>query len=113
MEICFIESKFIFSLSYQEENHCKSMFCFRCEIEPSTEGSFCFVCGARKKNTLIGDNTFSEREFICYYFHCGYDYKASVNLLKTHCDISLSERTLKRSLQKYNLRKNSFADNHK
>ena len=30
-----------------------------------------------------------------------------MHLLKTHYDISFSERTLKRSLQKYNLRKNS------
>ena len=89
MEICFIESKFILSLNYQEENHCKSMFFFRCGIELATEGSFCFGCRAKKKRiTLIGDNTFTEREVIGNYFHCGYDYRAIVHLLKTHCDIS-------------------------
>ena len=99
------------SLSYQKENHCKSMFCFRCEIELATEGSFCFGCGAKKKRiTLIGDNTVTEREVIAYYFHCGYDYKAIVHLLKTNSDISLSERILKRHLQKYNLRKNCNTD---
>ena len=96
MEICFIESKFILSLSYQEENHCKSLFCFRCGIDLATEGSFYFGWGAKKRITLIGDNTLTEREVIGYYFHYGYDYKAIAQLLKTHCDISLSERTLKR-----------------
>ena len=64
----------------------------------------------KKGITLIGDNTLAEREVIAYYFHCGYDYKAIVHLLKTHSDISLSARTLKRHLQKYNLRKNSNTD---
>ena len=96
MEICLIESKFILSLSYQEENHCKSLFCFRCGIDLATEGSFYFGWGAKKRITLIGDNTLTEREVIGYYFHYGYDYKAIAQLLKTHCDISLSERTLKR-----------------
>ena len=81
------------------------MLCFRCGIELATEGSFYFGCGAKKRITLIGDNTFIERDVIGYYFHCGYGYKAIVHLLKTHLDISLSERTLKRCLQKYNLRK--------
>ena len=72
MEICFIESKFILYLDYQEENHCKSMFCFCCGIKLAIEGSFCFVCGAEKRITLIGDNTLTEREVIGYYFHCGY-----------------------------------------
>ena len=110
MEICFIESKIILSLSYEEENHCKSMFCFRCGIALATEGSFCFGCGAKKMITLIGGNTLTEREVTSYYFHCGYDYKAIVHLLNTHCHISLSGRTLKRRLQKYNLRKNSNTD---
>ena len=110
MEICFVESKFILSLSYQEENHCKGMFCFCCGIELATEGSFCFGCRARKRISLIGDSTLTEREVIGYYFHCGYDYKAIVHLLKTHCDYSLSKRTLKRLLPKYNLRKNSNTD---
>ena len=33
-----------------------------------------------------------------------------MHLLKTHCDISLNERTLKRRLQKYNSRKSSNTD---
>ena len=62
-------------------------------------GSFCFGCRAKKKKiTLIGDNSLAEREVIGYFFYCGYDYKPIVHLLKTHCDISLSERTLKRRL---------------
>ena len=65
-----------------------------------------------KKITLIGENTLTEREVISYYFHCGYDYKSIVHLLETHWDISLSERTLKRRLQKYNLRKNSNIDDY-
>ena len=77
MEICFIESKFN---------------CFRCGITLVTEGSFCFGCGAKKRITLTGDNTLTEREVIGHYFHCGFDYKASVHFLKTHCDISLRER---------------------
>ena len=44
---------------------------------------------------------------VTYYLHCDYDYKAIVHLLKTHCNISLTERALKRPLQKYNIRKNS------
>ena len=70
----------------------KRMFCFRCGITLVTEGSFCFGCGAKKRITLTGDNTLTEREVIGHYFHCGFDYKASVHFLKTHCDISLSER---------------------
>ena len=94
MEICFIESKFNLSLSYQEENHCKrkKMFCFRCGITLVTEGSFCFGCRAKKRITLTGDNTLTESEVMGHYFHCGFNYKASVHFLKTHCDISLSER---------------------
>ena len=68
----FIESKFILSLSYQEENYCKSMFYFPCGIELATEGPFCFGCGAKKRVTLIVDNILTEREVIGYYFHCGY-----------------------------------------
>ena len=103
MEIYFIESKFILSPSSQEENYCKSMFCFRCGIKLATEGSICFGCGAKKKRiSLIGDNALIEREVIGYYVHCGYSYKAIVHLLKTHCDISFSERTLKRPLLKIN-----------
>ena len=60
--------------------------------------------------TLIGGNTLTEREVTSYYFHCGYDYKAIVHLVNNHCHISLSGRTLKRRLQKYNLRKNSNTD---
>ena len=71
---------------------------------------FLFWLRSKKKITLIGKNTLTEREVISYYFHCGYDYKAIVHLLKTHWDISLSKRTLKRRLQKYNLRKNSNID---
>ena len=51
-----------------------------------------------------------EREFINCYFHCGYGFKTIVHLLKTHCDVSLSERKLKRRLQKCNLKKNSNTD---
>ena len=40
------------SLSYQEENHCKSMFCFRCGFELGTKGSFYFSCGAKKKELI-------------------------------------------------------------
>ena len=49
MEICFIESKIILSLSSEEENHCKSMFCFRCGIALATQGSFCFGDRAMKE----------------------------------------------------------------
>ena len=72
---------------------------------------FLFWLQSKKKRiTLIGDNSLAEREVIGYFFYCGYDYKPIVHLLKTHCDISLSERTLKRRLQKCNLRKNSNTD---
>ena len=93
MESCFIESKFILSLSYQEENHCKSMFYFRCGIELTTDESF--GCGVKTRIIFIAYNIFVEIEVIGNYFHCGYDYKPIAHLLKTHCDISLSERTLK------------------
>ena len=69
-----------------------------------------FWLQSNERIILIGGNTLTEREVISYYFHCGYDYKAIVHLLKTHWDISLSKRTLKRRLQKYNLRKNSNID---
>ena len=64
----------------------------------------------RKITTLIGDDTLTKRELIRYYFDCGYSYKAIVHLLNTYWDISLSERTLKRRLQKCNLRNNSNTD---
>ena len=70
-------------------------------------GLFVLVAEQKKRITLIGDNTLTEKEVMGYYFHCGYDYKAIMHLLKTQCDISWSERTLERRLQKYNLRKNS------
>ena len=76
------------------------------ELHWQLKGLFVLVA-KQKKITLIGENTLTEREVISYYFHCGYNYQAIVHLLKTHWDISLSERTLKRRLQKYNLRKNS------
>ena len=68
---------------------------------------FVLIAERKKGITLIEDNALTEREVIGYYFHCGYGYKAIVHLLKTYCDISLSERTLKRRLQKYNLKKSS------
>ena len=68
---------------------------------------FVLIAERKKRITLIEDNTLTEREVIGYYFHCGYGYKAIVHLLKTYYDISLSERTLKRRLQKYNLKKSS------
>ena len=86
------------------------MFCFHCGIEISAEGLFCFGCRTKKRITLTEDNILTEREVIDYYFHCGYGYKAIVHLLEIYCDISLSEKTLKRGLQKYNLRKNSNTD---
>ena len=86
------------------------MFYFRYGIEISTKGLFCFGSGTKKRITLTEDNILTEREVIDYYFHCGYGYKAIVHLMKTYCDILLSERTLKRRLQKYNLTKNSNTD---
>ena len=72
---------------------------------------FVLVAEQKKKRiSLIGDNALIEREVVGYYVHCGYGYKAIVHLLKTHCDISFSERTLKRPLLKNKLRKNSNTD---
>ena len=70
---------------------------------------FVFIAQQKKKRiTSIGDNTLTEREVRGSYFHCS--YKAVVHFLKTYCDISSSERTLKRRLQKCNLRKNIRSD---
>ena len=77
-------------------------------MELATEECFCFDCAAIKRITSIGDNTLTEREVCGSYFHCS--FKVVVHSLKTYCDISSSERTLKRRLQKCNLRKNIKTD---
>ena len=84
------------------------MFYFHCRMELATEECFCFDCAAIKRITSIGDNTLTEREVCGSYFHCS--FKVVVHFLKTYCDISSSERTLKRRLQKCNLRKNIKTD---
>ena len=66
-------------------------------MELTTKGCFCFDCGVKKKRIIsIADDTLTEREVIGYQFHCGYGYKANVDLLKNFCDISLSEKTFAR-----------------
>ena len=117
IEIRLIEWKFVLSnqsLSYpsitKKKIIVKVCSFFAVESNWQLRGLFVLVAEQKKRITLIGDNTFTEREVVGNYFHCGYDYRAIVHLLKTHCNISLSQRTLKRRLQKYNLRKNSNTD---
>jgi uncharacterized membrane protein len=46
-----------------------------------------------------------ERNYIEYYFHLGYKYEDIVKLLGIYHGVSMTVRTLKRKLQKYNLKK--------
>ena len=86
---------------------------FAVELNWQLKGLFVLISD-QKKNYIVGDNVFTERvigwKIIGNYFHCGYGYKTIVHLLKTYSDIPVSERTLKRRWQKYNLRKNSNTD---
>ena len=88
----------------------KSMFCFSWGIKLTSKGCFSFGCFRCFRITLPEDNTLTEREGINYYFCFVYSYKDIVHLIKSHFNISLNERKLKRQLQKYNLRKNSNTD---
>ena len=49
-------------------------------------------------------NSTTEREIIEHYFRRGYEYKSIVLLAKYH-DIRLSERTLKRKLKDFGLKR--------
>ena len=46
-----------------------------------------------------------ERNYIEYYFHLGYKYEDIVKLLGIYHGVSMTVRTLRRKLQKYNLKK--------
>ncbi len=46
-----------------------------------------------------------ERNYIEYYFHLGYKYEDIVKLLGIYHGVSMTVHTLKRKLQKYNLKK--------
>jgi uncharacterized membrane protein len=46
-----------------------------------------------------------ERNYIEYYFHLGYKYEDIVKLLGIYHGVSMTVQTLKRKLQKYNLKK--------
>lgn len=51
------------------------------------------------------DDDDEDRNNIEYYFHLGYKYEDIVNLLEIYHGTSMTVRTLKRRLQKYNLKK--------
>ena len=53
----------------------------------------------------------SERYIIEHYFHKGFTNKQIVLMLGTHHDISMHERTLKRRLQSYGLKRRQVIDN--
>lgn len=53
----------------------------------------------------ILDSDDEQRNYIEYYFHLGYKYEDIVNLLNIYHGISMSVRTLKRRLLKYDLKK--------
>ena len=73
MEICFIESKIILSLSYEEENHCKKYILFSLWNRTGNSGVFLFWLQSNERIILIGGNKLTEREVISHYFHCSYD----------------------------------------
>ena len=55
-------------------------------------------------------NSTTEREIIEHYFHRGYEYKSIVLLLAKYHDIRLSERTLKRKLKDFGLKRREHVD---
>ena len=52
----------------------------------------------------------SEREIIEYYFHKGFEYKNIVLFLQRYHGIRLSERTLKRTLKDFGLKRRELVD---
>ena len=56
------------------------------------------------------DDEDEDRRHIENYFHLGYKYEDIVNLLEIYHGVSMIVRTLKRRLQKYNLKKNAEND---
>ena len=55
-------------------------------------------------------NSTTEREIIEHYFHRGYEYKSIVLLLAKYHDIRLSERSLKRKLKDFGLKRREHVD---
>ena len=55
-------------------------------------------------------NSTTEREIIEHYFHRGYEYESIVLLLAKCHDIRLSERTLKRKLKDFGLKRREHVD---
>ena len=55
-------------------------------------------------------NSTTEREIIEHYFHRGYEYKSIVLLLAKYHDLRLSERTLKRKLKDFGLKRREHVD---
>ncbi|CAB4014554.1 Hypothetical predicted protein [Paramuricea clavata] len=55
-------------------------------------------------------NSGSEREIIEYYFHKGFEYKNIVLFLQRYHGIRLSERTLKRRLKDFGLKRRKLVD---
>ncbi len=58
----------------------------------------------------LPNNSGSEKEIIEYYFHRGFQYKNIVLLLEKYHGIRLSERTLKRKLKDFGLKRHEPVD---
>ena len=52
----------------------------------------------------------TERELIEYYFHRGFQYRSIAFFLEKYHDIRLSERTLKRRLKDFGLKRRETVD---
>lgn len=61
----------------------------------------------RREGLLING---SEREVIEYYFYRGFEYKNIVQFLEKYHNIRLSERTLKRKLKDFGLKRRELVD---
>ena len=83
------------------------MFCHKCGRESGDSEVFCRGCGTlkRREQENVFCNLTDKRSILHYYFERGFCFETIVNFLQEYHGISMNERTLKRRLSQYGLRR--------
>lgn len=79
-------------------------YCYRCGKDIANAVLFCSQCGCRIRQTTTH---LTEKDIIKNYFNLGLNYDTIVQFLSKYHGIEMCKRTLKRRLQKYDLKKHN------
>ena len=85
------------------------IYCVSCGNSMQDSDNFCSACGKGKKlvTCSVQETEFlNQRDCISAYFYSGYNYGTICSFLNMYHGVTMSERTLKRRLQSYGLKRN-------